>query len=1084
MHTQQINPTVVNGEENNTSPVSETLGAIQLADYQLVSRLGSGGYGEVWKAIGPGGLPKAVKILYGQQNEAHAESELKALERMRHLRHPFLLNIERIEVVDSRLVVVTELADCSLADRFEEYRSRKKHGIPRDELLGYLKDAADALDFMAEQHGLQHLDIKPDNLLLQGDHAKVGDFGLAKDLNVTNVSVVNGFTPLYAAPELFEGRPGRASDQYSLAIVYQIMLTGQAPFNGRTAAQLTAQHLRSQPDLFHLQPIDRPVVARALSKNQNSRYENCRHFVEELQRRRTSRLQTGVSFDESPHSSAEVNRTALLQTPAGEGGDSVGRIPSTPVPIDAVEPSDCRLRPTVFIGVGGLAGNVMVQLKNKFIDNEHCNDTIQFLQIDTNRDALQSLRHSDDGPGLSAEELLAMPLRTSAEYRSATGMDLSWMSRRWLFNIPRTGHVEGIRPLGRLALCDHRRTVRKQIKRCLLQASSENTPGVAERESNVSDSSDEIDVYIVASTVGGTGSGAVADVGLIVQSLARSDAFGDVSIQGILLHGTGSERSATDVQDANTVATLKELKHLSTAGMGAPRGFDRDPEIRDAAPFDHSYFVHIGNGLNDGSFTRKAAEVAEYLFLTTTTPASSDFRAWRAATPEHQGEPRRLRMLGFSSQQADAYNAAFQESSSLCTVLLRRWCGSVGRFVPEQRHEIPVELSDTQTLLTELNLTDTTLPEHVMTFLRGDCGKEVEAFAAEIFTRLNVTIPADTVTHGQALDFLQEQLSRKADAQDQRRTLHGIVSNIRKSLETITTNTQETVIDHLREILNSPHRLEGAGAAGHFMAFELQRTQAGCGSLVSEIEQTFASLATESSPESVFEAKDGVNAAEAVQAFTKQYCVLLAYQTIYHCFVQHVEAVSASVTEFLENQDRIQLELESVASEISTTQVLSSAVPQAIIDAFDRHLRSNDELLVSALVSGEIDVDEFRNRIVGEATHFLMSASDKYEGPRHPSGRKTYRFPEGAWSLIRGFGGERRVLGLIPEWLNQVDWKDRFEQSFGKCVATRHVPNESISVVCEMSNVPVDAVMASLTCNNPHVNDIAGRIHTRSDVDW
>ena len=1084
MHTQQINPTVVTGEETDASPVSESLGAIQLADYQLVSRLGSGGYGEVWKAIGPGGLPKAVKILYGQQNEAHAESELKALERMRHLRHPFLLNIERIEVVDSRLVVVTELADCSLVDRFEHYRSRKKHGIPRDELLGYLKDAADALDFMAEQHGLQHLDIKPDNLLLQGDHAKVGDFGLAKDLNVTNVSVVNGFTPLYAAPELFEGRPGRASDQYSLAIVYQMMLTGQPPFNGRTAAQLTAQHLRSQPDLFHLQPIDRPVVARALSKNQNSRYENCRHFVEELQRRRTSRLHTGASFAESPHSSAEVNRTALLQTPAGEGGESVGRIPSTPVPIDAVDTSDCSLRPTVFIGVGGLAGDVMVQLKNRFIDNEHCDDTIQFLQIDTNRDALQSLRHGDDGLGLSAEEILAMPLRSSAQYRSATGMDLSWMSRRWLFNIPRTGHVEGIRPLGRLALCDHRRTVRKQIERCLLQASSANAPGVAENEGDPSSSFNDIDVYIVASTVGGTGSGAVADVGLIVQSLARSDAFGDVSIQGILLHGTGSERSATDVQDANTVATLKELKHLSTAGMGAPRGFDRDPGIRDAAPFDHSYFVHIGNGLNDGGFARKTAEVAEYLFLTTTTPASFDFRAWREATPEHQGEPRRLRMLGFSSQQADAYNAAFQESSSLCTVLLRRWCGSVGRFAPEQRHEIPVELSDTQTLLTELNLTDATLPEHVMTFLRGECGQEVEAFAAEIFARLTVTIPADTVTHGQALDFLQEQLSRKTDALDQRRTLHGIVSGIRKSLETVTRNTQETVVGHLQEILNSPHRLEGAGAAGNFMAYELQRTQAGCGNLVSEIEQTFASLATESLPDSLFEAKDGGSAADAVQAFTKQYCVLLAYQTIYHCFVQHVEAISASIREFMENQNRIQLELESVASEISTTQVLSSAVPQAIIDAFDRHLRSNDELLVSALVSGEIEVDEFRRRIVGEATHFLMSASDKYEGPRHTSGRKTYRFPEGAWSLIRGFGGERRVLGLVPEWLNQDDWKNRLEESFGNCVATRSVSNESISVVCEMSDVPVDAVMSSLTCNNPHVNDIAGRIHTRSDVDW
>ena len=1084
METRQIDPTVRTGQENDTTVGAVTLGEVQLADYQLLTRLGSGGYGEVWKAIGPGGLPKAVKILYGQRNEAHAESELKALERMRHLRHPFLLNIERIEVVDSRLVVVTELADCSLGDRFEEYRSRKKHGIPREELLRYLKDAADALDFMAEQHGLQHLDVKPDNLLLQGNHAKVGDFGQAKDLNVTNVSVVNGFTPLFAAPELFEGRPGRGSDQYSLAIVYQMMLTGQPPFSGRTAAQLTAQHMRSQPDLFHLEPIDRPVVARALSKNENSRYENCRTFVEELQRRKSSRLQRGGSVGAGPQTPAQVNRTALLPTSDGNNGDAAGQIASTPVPVDAVDTTDGSLRPAVFIGVGGLAGDVMVQLKKQLVQNESHEDTFHILQLDTDRDALKSLRHSDEGFGLSVEEILPMPLRTSSQYRLAKDIDLAWLSRRWLFNIPRTGKVQGIRPLGRLALCDHRLAVRKQIEERLVRASAEHAARTAGQQCELPISSDGVDVYIVASTVGGTGSGAMADVGLMVQSIARSGSFPNVSVRGILLHGTGTERSATDVQNANMVATLKELKHLSTAGMGAPRGFDRDAGIRDAAPFDYSYFLHLGKGLNAAAFSQKAAEVAEYLFIASSTRASLDFEAWRAATPELSGEPRRLRLLGFSSQKVDAYDAVFQKSNSLCAVLLRKWCGAVARSVPEQRQQIPVELYDTTTLLTELNLTVKTLPKHVMTFLRGDCRQELDTLATEINARLTGKISANVITHGEALNFLQEQASRKAPAQDQRHTLHSIVSNVRQTLGANTRDAQKSVVGYLHGILNSSQRLEGAGAAGHFMASELQRTLATCSNLVAEMEQSFVALTTETPPETKFGLSGGGNAADAVQAYTKQYCVLLAYQTIYHCFVQHVNAVSASVTEFIEKQNQIQLELQSVAAEISTTQMLSSAVPQAIIDAFDHHLRSNDELLVGALVSGEIKLNEFRTRIVGEATHFLMSASDECEAPRHNSEENPYQFPEGAWSLIRGFGGERRVLGLIPEWLNTADWTDRFEQSFGNCVATRPVSNEIISVVCEMSNVRVDTVIARLTLNNPHVTDIAARIHTRSDVDW
>ena len=100
--------------------MASTLEPVQVAGYTLEERIGVGGYGEVWRAIGPGGLHKAVKILFGKLDGHQADSELKSLDRIRELRHPFLLNVERIEVCDGRLIVVTELADCCLQDRFEE----------------------------------------------------------------------------------------------------------------------------------------------------------------------------------------------------------------------------------------------------------------------------------------------------------------------------------------------------------------------------------------------------------------------------------------------------------------------------------------------------------------------------------------------------------------------------------------------------------------------------------------------------------------------------------------------------------------------------------------------------------------------------------------------------------------------------------------------------------------------------------------------------------------------------------------------------------------------------------------------------
>ena len=253
-----------------------------------------GGFGEVWKCLAPGGLHKAIKFVHAQRGEETSteptslDQEYEAFQRIRGIRHPFLMTLERVELSGAELVMVMELADQSLGNRYDECRAEGLPGIPRSELLSYMVDAAEALDVLGRQHGLQHLDVKPANLFLVGGHVKVGDYGLVARHRTSQSGVEpklgRGLTPKYVAPEILCDRVDARSDQYPLALVYQELLTGVFPYSGRSARQLLLQHSSAEPDVSPLPERDRDAVRRALAKDPAERFPTCLGFVKSLLR--------------------------------------------------------------------------------------------------------------------------------------------------------------------------------------------------------------------------------------------------------------------------------------------------------------------------------------------------------------------------------------------------------------------------------------------------------------------------------------------------------------------------------------------------------------------------------------------------------------------------------------------------------------------------------------------------------------------------------------------------------------------------------------------------------------------------------
>jgi serine/threonine protein kinase len=256
--------------------------------YRLVRRIGSGGVGEVWEALAPGGFRVAFKFvpLHGDAGRI----EERSLDVIRRLRHPNLLTLFGAWRLDGWLAVGMELADRTLLDVLEEERKGGRVGVPLRPLFRYALETARALDFLNKPRhflggprpvGIQHGDVKPQNILLLGDGVKVGDFGLLALLERAFGRHAGGLTVPYAAPEAHDGRVSHWSDQYALAVTWCELRGGRRPFEGDRDTVIDG-HKNRPPDLSMLPAAERPAVARALSKRPQDRWPSCRAFLRAL----------------------------------------------------------------------------------------------------------------------------------------------------------------------------------------------------------------------------------------------------------------------------------------------------------------------------------------------------------------------------------------------------------------------------------------------------------------------------------------------------------------------------------------------------------------------------------------------------------------------------------------------------------------------------------------------------------------------------------------------------------------------------------------------------------------------------------
>ncbi len=286
------------------------LGETIAGRYELEELVGHGGMSSVYKAR-DSLLERnvALKILHEQYNadEEFVERFKREARSVAQLQHPNIVTVIDRGEEGRRQYIVFEYVD---GENLKELVVRKGRLDVR-EALEIALEVARGLAF-AHEHGVVHRDVKPQNVLLNGDGgAKVTDFGIARTVDVegmTETGMVLG-TSNYIAPEQASGKPVDAhTDVYSLGVVLYELLAGEVPFPGESFVAVAMKHVHEPPPNLLEKRGDVPLrlaeaVDRALEKDPEQRFPTMDGFAAELE-------------------------ACLAELDQGEGGDTTTVVPA------------------------------------------------------------------------------------------------------------------------------------------------------------------------------------------------------------------------------------------------------------------------------------------------------------------------------------------------------------------------------------------------------------------------------------------------------------------------------------------------------------------------------------------------------------------------------------------------------------------------------------------------------------------------------------------------------------------------------------------------------------------------------------
>ena len=314
--------------------------------YHITEQVGAGETGTVyqaWDAIGQRKV--ALKVLRPQLagDPAALERFLKEARLASEVSHPNIAQIFLVRSYGNEHYIAMEYLPENLHTLI-----RDRGRLPVERAAEICRQAAQAVE-SASDMGVAHLDIKPQNLLLDSDGGvKVTDFGISQAAALStlpNTGALAG-TLHYMSPEQLQGHPVDVrSDIYSLGVVLYQMLSGRLPFEGSTPSETKRRHIQEKPTSLHQLHGDVPeslerIVQRCLEKDPERRFQRPGDLIESLEDAVAALARSGTP-PATPTDRPRVARTAPPGMPravaapttgGGSRGDRAGSTSPAPPP--------------------------------------------------------------------------------------------------------------------------------------------------------------------------------------------------------------------------------------------------------------------------------------------------------------------------------------------------------------------------------------------------------------------------------------------------------------------------------------------------------------------------------------------------------------------------------------------------------------------------------------------------------------------------------------------------------------------------------------------------------------------------------